>query len=98
MRKEHRRTLLKKGESKLRVYPKSIIKMKDKLRLLLNKNNGWLNDYRRQKLRELVIGWVNYFALANMKTLFRKIDKWIRKILRFCIVKHSSIIGRTVTV
>jgi len=71
-----------KGKCKLRVHPKSVKKMKDKLRMLTNKNNGWGNDYRRHKLAEFVRGWINYFCMADMKGLMGEIDEWLRRRIR----------------
>ena len=71
-----------KGKCRLRVHPKSVKKMKDKLRILTNRNNGWGNDYRRQKLTEFVRGWINYFKKADMKTLMVEIDEWLRRRIR----------------
>lgn len=50
--------------------------------MLTNKNNGWGNDYRRQKLAEFVRGWINYFSMADMKVLMSEVDKWLRRKIR----------------
>ena len=71
-----------KGKCRLRVHPKSVKKMKDKLRLLTNRNNGWGNDYRIQKLKEFARGWINYFSKAEMKKLMVEIDEWLRRRIR----------------
>jgi Retron-type reverse transcriptase len=71
-----------KGKCKLRVHPKSVKKMKDKLRTLTNKNNGWGNKYRIQKLEEYIRGWINYFSKADMKGLMGEIDEWLRRRIR----------------
>lgn len=71
-----------KGKCRLRVHPKSVKKMKDKLRLLTNRNNGWGNDYRIQKLKEFVRGWINYFSKAEMKKLMEETDEWLRRRIR----------------
>lgn len=71
-----------KGRCKLRVHPKSVKKMKDKLRTLTNKNNGWGNKYRIQKLEEYIRGWINYFSKADMKSLMGEIDEWLRRRIR----------------
>lgn len=71
-----------KGKCKLRVHPKSVKKMKDKLRTLTNKNNGWGNKYRIQKLEEYIRGWINYFSKADMKGLMVEIDEWLRRRIR----------------
>lgn len=47
-----------KGKCKFRVHPKSVAKMKDKIRELTKRNNGWGNEYRAMKLTQFVRGWV----------------------------------------
>jgi RNA-directed DNA polymerase len=60
-----------KGKCKMRLHPKSIAKMKAKLKELTSRSNGWGNEYRALKLKQFIRGWVNYFALADMKQLLR---------------------------
>ena len=50
-----------KGKCRLRVHPKSVAKMKAKLKELTSRNNGWGNEYRAVKLTQFIRGWVNYF-------------------------------------
>lgn len=71
-----------KGKCKFRVHPKSVAKMKDKIRELTKRNNGWGNEYRAMKLTQFVRGWVNYFLLADMKGLLRGTDEWLRHKIR----------------
>ena len=71
-----------KGKCRFRVHPKSEEKMKDKIRELTNRNNGWGNEYRAMKLTQFVKGWVNYFPLADMKGLMEKTDEWLRHKIR----------------
>lgn len=68
-----------RGKCKFRLHPRSVKKMKDKLRVLTNKNTGWGNEYRRQKLTEYVRGWIKYFSMADMKKLMGEIDEWLRR-------------------
>ena len=58
-----------KGKCKLRVHPKSVTKMKNKIRELTDRNNGMSNTKREDKYQKFVRGWVNYFKLARMKKL-----------------------------
>ena len=76
------------GKGLLRVHPKSIIKMKEKVKLLTCRSNGWGNERRKEALRQYITGWVNYFKLANMKDLLIVIDKWYRRRLRMVIWKQ----------
>ncbi|HKM03842.1 MAG TPA: group II intron reverse transcriptase/maturase [Lachnospiraceae bacterium] len=71
-----------KGECRFRVHQKSISKMKAKLKELTSRNNGWGNEYRAMKLKQFIIGWVNYFAMADMKQLLRSTDEWLRRKIR----------------
>jgi RNA-directed DNA polymerase len=71
-----------KGKCKMRVHPKSIAKMKAKLKELTSRSNGWGNEYRALKLKQFIRGWVNYFALADMKQLLRSTDEWLRRRIR----------------
>ena len=67
---------------RFRVHPKSVEKMKKKLRELTDRNNGWRNELRILKLRQFIRGWVNYFKLADMKSLLQGIDEWLRHRIR----------------
>jgi len=71
-----------KGKCKLRAHPKSIAKMKAKLKELTSRSNGWGNEYRALKLAQFIRGWVNYFAMADMKQLLMSTDKWLRRKIR----------------
>ena len=77
-----------KGEGRLRVHPKSIAKMKERIRTLTSRSNGWGYARRKEALRQYITGWVNYFKLANMKQLLIKVDEWYRRRLRMVIWKH----------
>ena len=70
------------GKCRFRVHPKSVEKMKDKIRELTKRNNGWGNEYRARRLTQFVRGWVNYFSLADMKGLLEKTDEWLRHKIR----------------
>ena len=71
-----------KGKCRFRVHPKSVQKMKDRLRELTQRNNGWSNEYRRQRLAEYVRGWINYYSMADMKGLMTETDEWLRRKIR----------------
>ena len=71
-----------KGKCRFRVHPKSIKKMKDKVRELTDRNKGISNEVRKKRFQEYVRGWVNYFRLADMKTLLQETDKWARRRIR----------------
>lgn len=71
-----------RGKCRFRVHPKSVTKMKNKIRELTNRSNGWGNEYRALKLTQFIRGWVNYFGMADMKSLLAKTDEWLRHKIR----------------
>ena len=73
---------------KLRVHSKSVTKMKDKIREITARSNGISYEALKLKLKQYVTGWVNYFKLADMKTLLFNTDKWLRRRLRMFIWKR----------
>ena len=77
-----------KGEGRLRVHPKSIAKMKERIRKLTSRSNGWGYERRKEALRQYITGWVNYFKLADMKKLLGSVDEWYRRRLRMVIWKQ----------
>lgn len=77
-----------KGGGRLRIHPKSVSKMKAKLKDLTSRSNGWGNDRRKASLRQYIIGWVNYFKLADMQSLLLRVDEWYRRRIRMVIWKQ----------
>ena len=71
-----------KGKCRFRVHPKSVEKMKNKIRELTDRHNGWGNEYRALKLTQFIRGWVNYFGMADMKSMLRSNDEWLRHRIR----------------
>lgn len=73
---------------KIRVHQKSIKRVKEKIRVITSRSNGKSMDFRLLKLRQLIKGWVNYFRIADMKSLALSLDEWTRRRLRMCIWKQ----------
>lgn len=71
-----------KGKCRLRLHPKSEAKMKNKLRELTCRGNRWSNPEREKRLRDYVVGWLNYFRYADMKSLMKRTDEWLRHRIR----------------
>ena len=71
-----------KGKCRFRVHPKSVAKMKNKIRELTDRNKGISNEERERKYHEYVRGWVEYFRLADMKQLLARTDEWARRRIR----------------
>ena len=77
-----------KGIGRLRVHPTSIAKMKERIKTLTSRSNGWGYARRKKALRQYVTGWVNYFKLADMQKLLFRVDSWYRRRLRMVIWKQ----------
>ena len=77
-----------KGKGRLRIHPKSVAKMKARIKELTSRSNGWGNDWRKEALSRYIKGWVQYFRLADMKTLLVEIDEWYRRRLRMVVWKQ----------
>ena len=71
-----------KGKCRLRVYAKSVVKMKNKIRELTDRNKGISNKKREKEYQEYVRGWVQYYRLADMKGLLKRTDEWARRRIR----------------
>ncbi len=77
-----------KGEGRLRVHPKSIRKLKDKIREVTGRSNGMGIEARKTRLNQVIRGWVNYFKLADMKQALKELDKWTRSRIRMVTWKR----------
>jgi group II intron reverse transcriptase/maturase len=73
---------------RLRVHPKAIAKMKARIKELTSRSNGMGDVERKEKLKQYITGWVNYFKLADMKTLLPRVDEWYRRRIRMVIWKR----------
>ena len=82
-----------KGEGRLRVHGKSVAKMRSKIRELTSRSNGWGYARRKEALKGFIMGWVNYFKLADMKMLMNETDEWYRRRLRMVFWKQWKRVG-----
>ena len=67
---------------RFRVHPKSVAKLKTKLKEVTNRSNAMGNEYRARKMSQIIKGWINYFKLADMKKLLKEMDEWVRRRIR----------------
>lgn len=77
-----------KGEGRLRVHPESVRKLKDNLREVTGRSNGMSILRRKERLNQIVRGWVDYFKLADMKSLLETLDPWLRRRIRMVTWKR----------
>lgn len=77
-----------KGKIEIRIHPKSVAKFKDKIRIITSRSNAMSMTTRYIKLKQAIVGWVNYFKIANMEKIAQKLDEWIRRRIRMCYWKQ----------
>lgn len=78
----------KGGTVKLRVAPKALKAMKDRVREITTRNGGRSLKQVVGELREYLTGWRLYFQLAETSRIFSDLDEWIRHRLRAIQLKH----------
>ena len=77
-----------KDRIKMRAHEKSIHKFKEKLKLLTGRSKIGNIESTYKKIKQLVVGWINYFKMADMKSWMRNIDEWLRRRIRMCYWKQ----------
>lgn len=77
-----------KGKARVRIHPKSVAKMKSKIKEFTSRSNGMGNESRIKKLKSYIIGWVNYFKIADIKSLLSETDEWMRRRIRMIYWKQ----------
>lgn len=76
---------------RVRPHQDSVIKFKRKLKKLCKRS--WSVDltYRISKINQLTRGWINYFAIADMKQKMKNIDEHLRTMMRIIIWKQWKV-------
>jgi RNA-directed DNA polymerase len=75
-------------EVKRKVAPKALSKMKARVREITSRNRGRKLESVFAELRSYLVGWKEYFRLADTPKIFRDIDEWIRHRLRMMQLKQ----------
>lgn len=84
------------SEGRIRIANKSISRLKDKVREITKRNRGVKFEQVIGELNEAIVGWTNYFRLANAwLSKLRDLDGWIRRKLRCYKLKQC---GRKYTI
>ena len=75
-------------EVKRRVASKALVTMKDRVRDITKRSGGRSITSVIKELRGYLVGWKNYFRLADTPRVFSDLDEWIRHRLRAIHLKH----------
>ena len=78
----------KGGVIKRRVAKKALEVMKDRVREITSRNGGRKLSSVIANLRSYLVGWKEYFRLADTPRIFRSLDEWIRRRLRMVQLKQ----------
>jgi len=75
-------TFSRKRGHKIKVSDKAIARLKSKVRVLSRRSRGHSIRQIIAELRKTLLGWKAYFAIAEVLSPLRDVDKWIRRRLR----------------
>jgi len=76
------------AKAHISLAPKSLLRLKQTIRRITKRNRGVSLGQVIRELNQATIGWVNYFALAAVKSICRDLDSWIRRRLRCFVWKQ----------
>jgi RNA-directed DNA polymerase len=77
-----------KGQWEIRIAPKSLKRIKEKIREKTKRNDPSNAGEKIKKLEAVIEGWVNYFRIARAKTAMQTLDEMARHRLRTGIWKQ----------
>jgi len=61
---------------------------KAKVRELTRRNQGNSVEWMLYKLRQYTVGWLGYYAIADMKKFMQNTNEWIRRKIRTYVWKQ----------
>jgi RNA-directed DNA polymerase len=69
-------------KGRIQWHPKTLLKFKQRVRELTNRNWGVSMQYQLFKVSQYLRGWINYFGIAKCYQLCVDLDQWIRRRVR----------------
>ncbi|WP_312432439.1 group II intron reverse transcriptase/maturase [Lacrimispora sp.] len=72
---------------RMRVHGKSKEKMKAKVKELTSRRNIQSYEEWKRKMKQFIVGWINYYKLADMENLLKETDEWMRRRIRMVFWK-----------
>ena len=77
-----------KGQWEVRIAPKSLKRIKEKIRAKTKRNDPSNAREKIKKLEAVIEGWVNYFRIARAKKAMQRLDEMVRHRIRTGIWKQ----------
>jgi group II intron reverse transcriptase/maturase len=78
----------REGQTRRRVSPRAVDKLKDRIRELTNRNRGASMATVVKQVTLYLKGWLQYFGICQVHRPRRDLDQWIRSRLRLLQVKQ----------
>ncbi len=75
---------------RLGISPKSLARMKDRLRAITRRNRGIALAAMIAQVNAFTTGWVTYYRHAQGQTALKQIDSWLRRKLRCVRLKQCK--------
>ena len=76
---------------KAKPHDESFRKLFRKLKMLLKRSWSVENDYRIEKINQVLRGWINYYRKSSMKNKIARLGEWLRNAMRVVIWKQWKI-------
>jgi RNA-directed DNA polymerase len=77
-----------KGNWEIRIAPKSLKRIKEKIKAKTKRNDPSNAKEKIKKLEAVIEGWVNYFRIARAKAVMQALDRMVRIRIRMGIWKQ----------
>jgi len=71
-----------KGQWETRIAPKSLKRIKEKIRAKTKRNDPSNTEEKIKRLEAMIEGWVNYFRIARAKSVMQGLDEMVRHRIR----------------
>jgi len=78
----------REGKARNFIHKKPLARFKVQVKKITSRSNAMRMEMRKEKLNQLIRGWVNYFHIADMDGVAGKLDQWIRRRIRMCYWKQ----------
>ncbi|NMO05303.1 group II intron reverse transcriptase/maturase, partial [Gordonia sp. TBRC 11910] len=70
------------SQVKVKVAPAALVRARNRLRELTSRRWSVSMAYRLMRINDYIRGWMGYFRLSEAASVFRSLDRWLRRRLR----------------
>lgn len=76
------------GKMRLRLAPETLERLKDKIRQFTGRTKGNSIEEKINNLNTYLMGWMNYYRIVETPGIMEKLDRWMRRRLKMCLLKE----------